>query len=552
ITGSGYLSEDQLEDDKNRIKQFLLDKGLLDAKVSKPVVKRKKDGLEVVFFVDEGKQYKIGEITASGDLIDNSVEKTISGIKIKKGDVFSVSAVRRATFKISEKYGDLGYAFANVIPQTRVDKLNALVDLNFLIDKGKKVKINRIEISGNTKTYDYVIRRELEIAEQEQYSLSKINRSKALLRRLGYFDEVNINTKPVGEDKVDLEVRVKEGPTGSFSIGGGFSSTEGLIFTSRISENNFLGMGYRLVASVDIGNRSDNFILSFENRRLYNSYLSLSTDAFVTKREFSDFDRKLKGGALGFGYPFERWFTESTYFKDVRGSIKYRYLRVTIDNVNPEDAAPFVIESQGTTTASAIIPEIVRNTVDNPLDPTEGSKQDLSLELAGPGGNARYYLAEFRHRQYYPLLKTSRGPIVFSWRGIVGFGDSFKKGEKLPLFKRFFPGGINSIRGFKSRTLGPKDEKGNEFGGSKEVIGNFELIFPIATRIRLKGIVFYDLGQAFDDGESITVGALRHAAGFGFRWFSPLGPIRIEFGIPLDRQEGESKVVTQFSFGSPL
>ena len=329
----------------------------------------------------------------------------------------------------------------------------------------------------------------------------------------------------------------------------GYSSSDGALFNARLSEDNLWGEGLKLTLNVDQGTEVKNYILSLTNPRIYDTYVSWGMDLLRTDREFQDFDRSLSGASTQVGYPLDRVFGES--FEDISASLKYEYLDINISRVDPEDAAPLVIESKGTSTSSGITPRITRNTINNPLNPTSGSRQTAAIELAGLGGSDSFYLLEAKNQLYAPLVKSTRGDWVFSWRTTVQYGESFND-DPFPLFRRFFPGGINSVRGYKNRSLGPQDINGNEYGGSKEAVNNFEVIFPIANSAGLRGVVFYDAGQAFDDNVSIKVDELRLAWGYGIRWTSPLGPIRVEFGYPINRQENEDSMVTMFSFGAPL
>jgi len=550
IMGTGRLSNDMLQNDKQLVRQFLLDHGYVDGTVSDALIEKKSDGLLVSFNVVEGPQYEIGTIAASGDLIDGSVDTTLDGIEIESGEIFSASALREDSFKISEKFTDIGYAFANVVPDTDIQRETKRVNLNFVVSKGKVVKVDRINISGNSKTYDRIIRRELTISEQEMYSGSKVKRSQALLNRLGYFEEATITTAPSQvADAVDLDVNVREGSTGSFSAGVGYSSSDGALFNARLSEDNLWGEGLKLTLNVDQGTEVKNYILSLTNPRIYDTYVSWGMDLLRTDREFQDFDRALTGASTLLGYPLERIFGER--FEDISASVKYEYLDIDISDVDPEDAAPLVINSKGTSTSSSITPRITRNTINNPLNPSSGSRQSVGIELAGAGGSENFFLLEARNQWYTPLIKSARGDLVFSWRTSVAYGESMDD-DPFPLFRRFFPGGINSVRGYKNRTLGPQDINGNEYGGSKEAVNNLELIFPIVNSAGLRGVVFYDAGQAFDDNVSMEISELRLAWGYGIRWTSPLGPIRVEFGYPVDRQPGEDSVVTMFSFGAPI
>lgn len=549
LLSTGRLNMEMLQNDKTLIRQYLLDHGFVDGTVSEPSVEKRDDGIYISVDVKEGTEYKIGSLTASGDLLEGGTEEVLDRIKSAEGETFSASQVREDTFKISDKYTDIGYAFANVIPETTINREAGTVDIDFRANRGKLVTINRIKIRGNEKTYDNVIRRELKIAEQETYSGTKIRRSQELLQRLGYFEEVNISSEPADDDKVDLTVNVREGSTGTFSAGAGYSSSDGAIFNARVSENNLFGTGRSVSLNFDIGTERENLVLSYDDRRFNDSRLAVGADLLRTEREFSDFDRSMQGGSLSAGYPLSAMLGES--WDDVAFSLRYELLSIDISDVDALDAAPLVLASEGESTSSGITPSLTRNTINNPLNPSKGSRQQISFEKSGLGGDEDYYLFEVSNQWYLPLIQSSYGDLTFSWRTRFDYGES-NNGEPFPLFKRFFPGGINSVRGFKNRTLGPKDDRGNEFGGSKQLVNNFELIFPLVNSAGLKAVVFYDMGEAFDDDDSIHVSDLRRAYGAGIRWTSPLGPIRIEFGFPVDREDDEDSMVTLFSFGAPL
>lgn len=550
LLGTGRLSPEMLENDRALMRQYFLDHGFIDASVSEARIEKEDKSLRLFFEVQEGARYTIASVTASGDLIDASVEKTIEGIDSLPGEVFSAAKIREDAFKVSEKFTDNGFAFANVVPNTAILRADATVALDFATTKGDSVTVNEITIQGNQKTYENVIRRELRIGEQETYSSSKIKRSQQLLERLGFFEEVSIASEPSADkSKVDLNVNVREGSTGTFSAGAGFSSSDGALFNARLTENNIFGSGRSLTLNADIGTRRDNLILSLNDNRINDSFVSGGIDLLKSDREYSDFDRSLTGGSLELGYPLEEVFGEVA--QDISASLQYQFLNIEISDVDLEDAAQLVIDSEGKSTASSLSPRLTRNTINNPLNPSKGSRQVLSAEYAGIGGDQEFYNIELRNQWYEPIVKTGVGDLIFSWRTVLGFGESLND-DPFPLFKRYFPGGINSVRGFKNRTLGPKDTRGNEYGGAKEFVNNFEIIFPLINSAGLKGVVFYDIGEAFDDSQSIKFSDLREAYGYGIRWASPLGPIRVEFGFPLDKEEGERSMVTLFSFGAPL
>ena len=549
LTGSGVVKDEFLERDVALVTQYYLNHGYLDVNVTKPLIETKDDGIDLIFQVQEGAQFSVRSVSVAGDLLEGGADKTLEGIATKAGEIFNVGVVREDTFKISEKFTDIGYAFANVEPVTKIDRTENKVDLSYQVAKGNLITVDEILLSGNQKTRDNVIRRSMKINERELFSSSAIKRSQELLQRLGYFDEVTITPEPSdGEDEVDLNVAVREGSTGTFSAGAGLSSGDGFIISTRISENNLFGSGNSLTLDINTGSRRENYVLSFDNPRVNDTRWSLGVDALAVERVYDDFDRNQAGGSIRVGYPL--WFLGADYLDDVRFSFGYEFLKIRIDDVD-ENAPQLVMDEAGSSTSSSVTPSIVRNTIDNPLFPTSGSRQFLSVEAAGLGGDERFWLSQFTNTWYYQIWKSPIGSFIFSNRFKLGWGESYNS-DPFPLFRRFFPGGINSVRGFDSRELGPKDGEGNEFGGNKQLVTNFEIIFPLVESFGLNGVVFYDIGNAFDDDVDISYESLRHAIGWGVRWRSPIAPIRVEFGYPLDKEEGDKSVVTHFSFGSPL
>lgn len=549
LFGTGIVKQETLQNDVRELNKYYLNHGYVDVKIAEPVVEEIDEGLKVVFKLEEGAEYSFGKISASGDLVADSAAATVEGGEAKEGETFSAETLRQDTFKVSEKFTDVGYAFANVEPLTSINRRDKKVDVNYQVDKGSLIKVDRINISGNKKTQDNVVRRSLYIGEQELFSSSKIRRSQELLQRLGYFDEVTITPEPTtAPDSVDLNVSVREGNTGTFSAGAGISSGDGFIVSTRISENNLFGTGNSLTLDLNTGSERENYVLSFANPRVYDTRWSLGVDGLITSREYDDFDKEQAGGSISAGYPL--WFLGQEYLDDIRFNVQYELLRIDISDVD-EDAAALVKDNEGKSTSSSVTPQLIRNTIDNPLDPTSGSKQTISTELAGLGGDEEFYLIQASNTFFYPLITTSYGPIVFSQRTRVGYGEAYDSDEDFPLFRRFFPGGINSVRGYDARELGPEDEQGNNYGGNKQLIFNFELIYPLIPSFGLSLVTFYDAGEAFDDDVSIDVAELRQAIGWGIRWRSPIAPIRIEFGYPIDKEEDESSFVTNFSFGAP-
>ncbi len=565
FTGAGVLNAEALKTDAERVTAYYYDSGYITVRVDEPVVERKEDGLYVTIKVEEGDPYSVGKIDFAGDVrSDLDLSKDLD---LKSGETFRSSELRQDILKLTDKYGDVGYAFVNIEPETEIDTTKKIVDITYKIDKGPEVMIDKIAITGNTKTRDKVVRRELKVEEQERFSGTKLKKSRDALNRLGYFSEVNLTTqRGRSEEKLDLLVDVKEGQTGALTAGAGFSSADNLLFNARISENNLFGRGERVVLNADFGSIRQNFIASFTEPYLFDVPLAATVDAFRWRLQFDDFTRGGTGVGVRATYPltdlgYERLGGFS--LEEVRVGAEYRLEDAEITDINRR-SPPSVVREEGKSLTSSIRPIISRNTLNSLFDPTRGSTEELSVEYAGLGGQSDFFKVDARARFYWPVYKSSLlGTFVYSIGGAVGYGrgDRGNGGNELPLFERYFPGGINSIRGFRTRTLGPRepirDAQGrtndtDPIGGSNQLIINNELIFPIVEQLGLKGVVFFDTGNAWSNDSAFDLGDLRYAVGGGIRWLSPLGPIRVEIGFPLDRQRNEKSSVVLFSFGAPL
>ncbi len=566
ITGAGNLNRDVLRSDMERLTAWYYDHGYVTVRVDEPKVERRDDGLHVIIKVDEGEQFQVGDVDVRGRDAPADRDALAAGLATVEGEVFRASALREDVQKITERLSDEGYAFAAVEPQTVIDPEQKAVDVTFEVTRGNPVIVDRIEVTGNTKTRDYVVRREMRLHEQELFSGTKLRRSREALQRLGFFQEVNITTRrQAEEDKLAVVVDVKEGQTGAFSAGAGFSSADQLLFNVRIQENNLFGRGQRLVLNADVGNLRRNIILSFTEPYVRETPLTLGVDAFSWRLEFDDFRRQGTGAGVQATYPVTAWGYTTLWgfpLDEVRVGADYRIEEAEIAGLD-FDATRSIRLEEGSNLISSVTPRVSRNTLNHAYDPTAGSYQDVSLEVAGLGGE-RFLKAEARERWYYTFLRSKRfGDFTYSLGATLGYGigDEGFSGDELPLFERYFPGGISSIRGFKSRTLGPreanKDPLGNvvgttPIGGSRQFVLNNEIIFPLVTAIGLKGVVFVDAGNAYLADEDIELDNTRFAAGAGVRWLSPVGPLRIELGQGFNTQPHDEKSLVLFSFGGPF
>lgn len=564
LTGAGNLDNEVLKTDIERLTAFYYDNGYIDVKIDEPVVERKKDGLHVTIRIDEGPPYNVGKVEIGGELLPD-MRKAREQLKLKPGERFRTSKLREDINMLTDVYGDAGYAFVNVTPDTEVDPRARTVDVTYRVSKGPEVFIDKILITGNTKTRDKVIRRELRLAEQERFSGTKLKKSQERLRRLGFFEDINITTrKAAQEDRLDLLVDVKEGSTGAFSAGAGISSGETYLFNVRLSELNFLGRGQRLVLNADFGSIRRNFSFDLTEPYLLDTDVTLGLNLFNWQLIFDQFTRGGTGAAVRFLYPLPSLGWDQLWgysLEDTRLGLEYR-----LENAEITDVSAFapsqIAGEEGSSLTSSLTPRLNRDTRNHPFDPTAGSLQDLSFEFAGLGGQTKFFRLEARTRFYYPFYRSERwGTFVYSLGAQVGYGQGWGGKAELPLFERYFPGGINSVRGFRILSLGQRvpllDQFGRNLGrtsigGSQQLIFNNDFIFPIVESIGLKGVVFFDAGNAFLAARGIDLGELRLASGGGVRWLSPIGPLRLEIGFPLNPRVGDDRQTVMFSFGAPL
>ena len=578
ITNRGVLDRDMLTNDLALLSSYYYDHGYINHKIDEPVILRRQDGIEVVIRVQEGEQYRVGKVEIGGDLIEDG-QSLLKKLQITTGQIFRGSRLREDIAALSDVYSNKGFAFVQVDPVTNVNFERKTIDIALVITQGPPVYFNQVMIAGNTKTRDKVIRRELTAGEQTLFSGNKIKESRDALQRTGYFEDVQLTTKKTDEpDAVDLLVDIREGPTGSFSIGAGYSSGDKFLFNTSVGEKNLFGLGQSLSASFDIGSTRQDFVLSFTEPYLYDTPLSLGFDAFNTRRDYLDsggnttFTSQDSGFSTRTSYPLRRlglpfWRTAVTdpfsersewsyapIIQYTRVGMNYDLSRNKIYGLDP--SAPIEIQQEkGSSWTSALTPNLMYDSRDHFFNPTEGTFSNLSMKIAGLGGDNRFLKNDLRVRWYHPLLRDPNwgGTYALGVGGTLGYGIGFVKRadglKDLPLFERYFPGGMNSVRGFKDRSLGPQ-EGGDVVGGDKQAIVNLELLFPIYEQYGLRGVTFFDMGQAFGQSESISFGAFRRSVGFGGRWLSPFGPIRVELGFPLNKKPGDQTSILGFSFGN--
>lgn len=547
ITERGIYRQEESDRDSERIRALYLDNGYIDVKVSKPEVQysEEKEGFVVTYRIEEGNQYQVKEIKVEGDLVA-SEDELMKLLTLQIGKPFSRAAIGEDISRLTTFYGDKGYAFANVDPDFKIDRENLTVDISFKIEIGKEIYIRNIDIAGNIRTRDKVIRREIPIQEQQLFSSSKIQAIKPRIFRLGYFEEnieVSTDRVPDTEDQLDINVKLKEKPTGFFSIAGGFSSVETFIFAGQIQESNLFGYGRNLSLSAQVGGVTRLFLLNYTDPHFLDSDWTLDILGFQTDREFQDFSRFSYGGSVTLG---------RRLLRDLTGRITYRLEYVDVDDIS-EDA--FLLISETPRLISSVGVGFVWDTRNNVLDPTSGNISRAIVEFAGGpfGGNTDFIRYTASTRFFFPFYLNT----VFSVAARYGLIDFRNLGNELLVSERFFLGGPNDLRGYEFRRVGPRvptDDGGFVIiGGVQEVFFTAEYIFPLIPQVGFKGVVFFDMGNAFNDGQNLSIDPrdLRKDYGFGIRWVSPLGPLRFEIGFPIgDTLPGEDPYEVQFTVGT--
>ncbi len=559
FTSIGVFKDEALEKDLQRITAYYYSKGFLQVKVEKPRVEFKKDGIYIHFNIIEGNRYVLGGVDFKGDLIfDTSVLR--SKLKSAPGEVFNGRTLNDDLIKLKALYAEQGYAFADISPLTDLQAEDRKVDLVFDIDKGEKIYIEKISIIGNTRTRDNVIRREMRLTEGEIYNSEEIKRSKQEINNLGYFKEVNINAEPgTASNQVQLNIEVEERPTGSFSVGAGYSSVDSVVGMFQISQNNLFGKGQRLNLMAQLGGRSNLFNVSFTEPWFRDTRTSVGFDLYNIERRYEDFDSNSSGFNLRTSFPLSNHdFT--------RFHLTYRYEAVDID-VNDDDVALEIQKQDGKNTTSSVTASIIKDSRDDRWKPRRGVYNRASLEFAGLGGDSQFVAMFLSLAKFFPLPWDT----AFMVRGTIG--QLFKySGKDIPISEKYFLGGLYSLRGFEVRSVGPRERrpkkvvnyeyfrkkykyrpsgkrnKWDVIGGEKQLFFNFEYVFPIMKEAGVRGVVFFDTGNAYDEGETFFSN-LRYDVGLGVRWYSPFGPLRLEWGYNLSPEYDEDTSNFEFSMG---
>jgi len=540
VSDAGVLKREELGNDVERIKEVLANKGYLNVQVGVPDVELSEDKkwFTVTYPVNEGQPFTVSHVGFRGNTVFEEPELREKG-KIKDGEIFQRQKLRDEVTRLTDLYGSKGYAFADVKPEVNPKNEEGTASIIFRITEGEMMRIRQINIYGNDKTKDNVVRREIRLDEQDVINTPAMKRSFQRLNNLNFFETVEILPQQVEPNKVDLNVRVKEKPTGQFSIGGGFSTLDQLVMIADITEGNLFGNGWMGRVRGQLGQKRTLGLVSFRNPYLNDSLTSMQVDLYSTRTNYISYNEKKAGGNVTFG----RWLSEY-----VSGSITF--VGETLQYTDPQPGlcpagSPIICQQLGNQSTTGFRGVITRDTRDYYMDPRTGWRTSVGVSYGTPalGGTNNFYKYTADVMKYTPLPFDTRLGLRARYGNAQGVN-----GKPVPLTELYFVGGINTVRGFKFGRAGPVTEFNTLEGAKSELIFNVDFIFPISTEAKLNGDLFFDYGKGFSSN-SVSTG-LRPASGFEIRWISPFGPLRAAYGINLDPTPQEKKGVFEFTIGS--
>ncbi len=546
---SGYLQEDTLREDMERITSYYEQNGYIDARVSNTTDMLGKGLVEVNVQIDEGKRYSVGSLGITGNSVLSNKEVLAAMESIQKGNVFSREKLSVDVANIRTLYFDQGYIFAAVNDTTSLDQVTGKVDVKIDIKEGGLAYLEKIKVQGNTRTRDVVVRRELKLYPGDRFDGAKLKRSKERLSNLGYFEDVNFDIEDTDyPDRKNLLVQVKEAKTGTFSFGGGFSTVDKIVGFVEIEQKNFdftnwptfTGGGQHLSLRAETGSSRNNQSLSFTEPWFFDHPFSFGFDIYRSQRDRASntgyaYDEGKVGGQLRLGKQFSDILT---------GGMSYKFETVDISNF-VENVSADLLAEEGTNNVSQLGFNLRRDTTDSSYNPTKGLVTTGEFDIAGGplGGDKDFYRTEFSASYYIPLKFKS----VFEIRGKAGIINSYGDSTTVPIFERYFAGGARTIRGYDERNVGPVDANTNEsIGGESVLIANFEYTIPLIDFIKLAA--FFDTGNVWADANDLASGDFKSGTGLGLRVKTPIGPINLDYGFPLNEEPGSNSKKGKFYF----
>jgi outer membrane protein insertion porin family len=541
LSDAGVLKREEMNNDVERIKEVLLNKGYLNVRVGLPTAELddEKKWFVVTYTVIEGEPFTIGEIGFRGNTVFEDPELR-QGLKMKEGEIFQRQKLRDEITRLNDLYGSRGYSFADVSPNVTPNTGERTAIVLFTIKEGEMMRVRQININGNEKTKDNVIRREIRVDEQDVIDTPALKRSFQRLNNLNFFETVEILPAQVAVDKVDLNVRVKEKPTGQFSVGGGFSTLDRLVAIADITEGNLGGNGWMGRVRGQLGQQRTIGTITFRNPYVNDSLTSMQLDLYRTATNYITYFETKTGASVTLGrYLSEYSFGNVSLFAE---EMNFKNPAVGIC----PDRFPLVCSQLGNQSTTGFRTSFSRDTRDYNMDPRTGWRATVGFDLGTPylGGSNNFYKYYLDVVKYTPLPFDTRVAIRVRYGEAVGID-----GHPIPLTERYFVGGINTMRGFVFGRAGPVTNTNSLLGATKQLIFNNDFIFTISTEAKLNGVIFFDYGKGFGDNESLS-SKLRATAGLEGRWISPFGPLRAAYGINLDPNPGERKGVFEFTIGT--
>lgn len=547
ITQSGVFREDELEKDLLRIKLLYQSRGFFKVQVSEPIVRedRERGKLNIIITISEGFRYDTGQIDIRGGEDVIPPEELRKDFGLFPGEVFNRSFMIQDIQHITDAFAAKGYAFVDVRPVTRADDEKKIIDIRYDINKGRRVYIGRVNVKGNNRTRENVVRREVRVTEGALYSSKGLTQSRSNLRRTQYFSDVKVVEKrrPGSNEILDIDIEVEEKPTGSIGGGIGYNSQEGIVLSASIREDNLFGRGYQASLGGQFSAEFNEFVASFVDPNFMDKDFSIGVEAFAGEEEFATFDNVTRGGRVKIGKSLS----------DALGVfLTYELSTSRLRNVSPNANQDVLDVENKTQLQSLLNPAIVYDTRDNRLFPTSGLLARFSPSVSGGplGGDIDVYFLLGEIRQYLNVGELLRvrflRNLVFSYRLEGRYIDAFD--GDLPAFRRLYLSGRRAVRGFDRDDLGPRDSAGEAIGGYSTGLGQLELSHPLFGPTR--GVIFFDVGNVWERNDAFDLGDLRYGAGFGIRFITPIGPIRIDVGYKLDKKSGERPREIHLGIGS--
>jgi outer membrane protein insertion porin family len=549
FSSNDQYSKQKLSADMETLRSFYMDNGYLEFNIDSTQVSITPDKKDIYITLNftEGEKYTVAKVSVSGDTLiaKEEIEKLI---QVKAGDTFSRKDLTETSKKIGERFGQDGYAFANVNAIPEIDKEKHEVSFNFVVDPGQRVYIRRINIAGNSKTRDEVIRREFRQVEGEWFDVDKVKKSKQRVDKLDFFSEVNVETPPVqgAADQMDVNLSVKEKSTGNVSVGAGFSSGEGLVLTGSVTQSNLFGSGNFLSTQVNTGRVNQVYSVSYTNPYFTDDGVSRGFDVYKRNTDsqstaVSQYSSHTMGGGVRFGVPIG----EDTSFSYGLADEK---TQLFLFPTSPSRLLDYVNVTGSSTNTLLGTVGWGRDSRDSAIYTTDGTVQRASAEVALPVFDMRYYKLDYQHQWFHPV-NSDVTLMLHAEAGIAGgYG-----GMPLPFFKNFYAGGPGSVRGYDSNSLGPRDSTNASLGGDRRVLYGAELLAPFPgmgkeKSVRLSG--FFDAGAVYGPGDLPGSSGMRYSVGAAITWISPVGPLKFSYALPIHKQPGDRLQRFQFTLGS--